>query len=334
MNLQQLRYLSALADSGLNVSRAAERLHTSQPGISKQLRLLEQELGVELFRRHGKHLQALTPVGQAVLEQARGVLQRVEGIRQTATEALDENRGAFTIATTHTQSRYLLPPVIQGFVERYPDVSLQMQQGTPVQVAQLVSRGEADLGIATEALDAWPELVTMPCFRWNRAVLVPKGHALARIKRLTLEQIAAWPLVTYVQGFTGRSRVDEAFERRGLRPRVVFTAADSDVIKTYVRLGMGVGVIASMAVEPGRDQDLVALDASHLFDWSTTSLAFRRESRLRRFACDFITLFAPHLTQDLVERFTKAAPAQRSKLLAALKLPDLALQQASKVAIR
>lgn len=325
MNLQQFRYLSTLADSGLNVTRAAERLHTSQPGISKQLRLLEQELGVELFRRHGKHMQALTPVGQAILEQARSVLQRLESIRQTAAEARDESRGALSIATTHTQSRYLLPPVISRFVERYPDVQLQMQQGTPVQIAQLVSRGEADIAIATEALDAWPDLVTMPCFRWNRAVLVPRAHPLAKVKKLTLEQIAAWPLVTYVHGFTGRARVDQAFELRGLRPRVVFTAADADVIKTYVRLGMGVGVIASMAVEPERDPDLVALDASHLFDWSTTSIAFRRESGLRGYMYDFFTLFAPHLTRELVERLLVASPAQRGKLLGSLKLPDLKL---------
>lgn len=325
MNLQQFRYLSMLADSGLNVSRAAERLHTSQPGISKQLRLMEQELGVELFRRHGKHLQALTPVGQAILEQARSVLQRVESIRQTAAEARDESRGSLTIATTHTQSRYLLPPVISRFVERYPDVQLQMQQGTPVQIAQLVSRGEADVAIATEALNDWPDLVTMPCFRWNRAVLVPKAHPLAKVKKLTLEQIATWPLVTYVQGFTGRARVDQAFELRGLQPRVAFTAADADVIKTYVRLGMGVGVIASMAVEPERDPDLVALDASHLFDWSTTSIAFRRESGLRGYMYDFFTLFAPHLTRELVDRLLAATPAQLGKLLGALKLPELKL---------
>ncbi len=325
MNLQQLRYLSMLADSGLNVSRAAERLHTSQPGISKQLRLLEQELGVELFKRHGKHLQALTPVGQSILTQARGVLQRVEGIRQTAAEALDESRGALNIATTHTQSRYLLPPVISRFVARYPDVALQMQQGTPLQVAQLVSRGEADVAIATEALDELPDLVTMPCFRWNRAVLVPRGHPLAKASPLTLAQLAKWPLVTYVQGFTGRARVDQAFELAGLQPRVVFTAADADVIKTYVRLGMGVGVIASMAVEPERDTDLVVLDASHLFEWSTTSLAFRRESGLRGYLYEFIALFAPHLTRERVDAFIGATPQQRARLLAAVPVPDFSL---------
>jgi LysR family cys regulon transcriptional activator len=322
MNLQQLRYLSTLADSGLNVSRAAERLHTSQPGISKQLRLLEQELGIELFQRHGKQLQALTPAGQAILEQARSVLQRVEGIRRTAAEALDQSKGSFSIATTHTQSRYLLPPVISRFVGQYPDVALQMQQGTPVQVAQLVARGEADVGIATEALAAVPGLVTMPCFRWNRAVLVPQGHPLTRVGSLTLENIAAWPLVTYVQGFTGRSRVDAAFGEQGLQPRVVITASDADVIKTYVRLGMGIGIIASMAVEADRDTDLVALDASHLFDWSTTSIAFRRESGLRGYMYDFITLFAPQLSRTLVDSFIEATPAQRSKLLAAVQVPD------------
>jgi LysR family cys regulon transcriptional activator len=327
MNLQQFRYLSTLADTGLNVSRAAERLHTSQPGVSKQLRLLEQELGVELFTRHGKQLQALTPVGQAILAQARGVLQRIDGIRQTAAEALDANKGALNIATTHTQSRYLLPPVISRFVARYPDVALQMQQGTPLQIAQLVSRGEADLAIATEALDDFPDLLTMPCFRWNRVVLVPAGHPLASGGRLTLAALAAWPLVTYVQGFTGRSRIDQAFEQQGLQPRVVFTAADADVIKTYVRLGMGIGLIASMAVERERDSDLVVLDASHLFDWSTTSIAFRRESGLRGYLYDFIELFAAHLTREEVDHFIKATPAQRVRLLANLQVPELSVRR-------
>lgn len=326
MNLQQFRYLSALADAGLNVSRAAERLHTSQPGISKQLRLLEQELGVELFRRHGKQLQAFSPAGQAVLLQARNILQRVEGIRRSAADARDASRGTLAIATTHTQSRYRLPPVISRFVARYPDVELQMQQGTPPHVAELVVRGEADLAIATEALDDYPELVTMPCFRWNRAVLVPRQHPLAQLAApLSLQDLAAWPLVTYVHGFTGRSRVDLAFERAGLQPKVVITAADADVIKTYVRLGMGVGVIASMAVEAERDSDLVALDASALFDWSTTSIAFLRDTALRGYMQDFISLFAPQLDRSMIEHFVTATPAQRRALLAALAVPQLQL---------
>jgi LysR family cys regulon transcriptional activator len=326
MNLQQFRYLSALAEHDLNVTRAAARLHTSQPGISKQLRLLEQELGIELFQRHGKHLVAFTAAGQVVLEQARSILQRVEGIRRSAADARDGSQGRLALATTHTQSRYRLPPVISRFVERYPDVELQMQQGTPQQVAELVARGEADLGIATEALDDYPGLVTLPCFRWNHAVLVAQDHPLAKRRSpLTLEALARWPLVTYVQGFTGRSRVDLAFERRGLQPRVVITAADSDVIKTYVRLGMGVGLIASMAVEPERDSDLVALDASQLFEWSSTSIAFQRETALRSYMYDFVALFAPQLQRSLVDRLITAEGSQRRSLLAGLELPQLQL---------
>lgn len=307
MNLQQLRYLCAIADAGLNVSRAAERLHTSQPGISKQVRLLEDELGVSLFQRKGKHLQALTPVGKQVLEHARSMLERATAIRQSAADALDEARGALSIATTHTQSRYSLPPVITQFARRYPEVQLHMQQGNPLQVAELAARGEVDFAIATEALSRFENLVVLPCFSWNRVVLVPKAHPLAKARgKLDLQRLADYPLVTYVQGFTGREKLDEAFAAQGLQPDIVFTAADADVIKTYVRLGMGVGITASMAVETGRDADLVALDASHLFDWSTTSIALRRETWLRGYMYEFIALLAPHLDRRTVDAFMQA----------------------------
>lgn len=324
MNIQQLRFIDAVAASELNISRAAEVLFTSQPGISKQIRQLEEELGVEIFQRNGKHLKALTPAGARIVQSAREVLQRLDGIRAIADEFTDENKGSLGIATTHTQSRYMLPSVIQRFIRRYPDVSLHMHQGTPIQVAELTARGAADFAIATEALEQFDELVTMPCFQWNRAVLVPAGHALAKTKKLTLQAIAEHPIVTYVFGFTGRSKLDQAFESAGLKPRVVFTAADSDVIKTYVRLGLGVGIIASMAVEPQRDADLVALDASHLFEWSTTSLGFRKESYLRGYMYDFIEMFAPHLKRPLVERFVGAQEkAERDALAATLTLPRL-----------
>jgi|SRR5690606_5653277 len=327
MNLQQLRYLCAIADAGLNVSRAGERLHTSQPGISKQVRLLEEELGVALFQRRGKHLQSLTPVGQQVLEHARAMLERANAIRQTAAESLDERRGALSIATTHTQSRYSLPPVLTRFVHQYPEVQLHMQQGTPAQVAELAARGEVDFAIATEALSQFETLVVLPCFQWNRVVLVPKGHPLAsaaggRGARLELEQLARYPLVTYIHGFTGREKLDEAFAAHGLQPNIVFTAADADVIKTYVRLGMGVGITASMALEPGRDEDLVALDASHLFDWSTTSIALRRETWLRGYMYDFIGLLAPQLDRQTVDAFMQASDrGSLERLEAALSVP-------------
>jgi LysR family cys regulon transcriptional activator len=324
MNIQQLRFIDAVAASELNISRAAEVLFTSQPGISKQIRQLEEELGVDIFQRNGKHLKALTPAGKRIVQSARDVLQRLDGIRAIADEFTDENKGSLAIATTHTQSRYMLPPVIQRFIQRYPEVALNMQQGTPLQVAGIVARGAADFAIATEALEQFDELVTIPCFQWNRSVLVPAGHPLAKVRKLSLQAIAEHPIVTYMFGFTGRSKLDQAFEAAGLKPRVVFTAADSDVIKTYVRLGLGVGIIASMAVEPQRDPDLVALDASHLFGWSTTSLGFRKESYLRGFMYAFIEMFAPHLKRPLVERFMSAQEkSERDALAATLTLPRM-----------
>ena len=322
MNLQQLRYICAIADAELNVSRAAERLHTSQPGISKQVRLLEAELGIELFRRKGKHLSELTPAGKQILVHARSILERVSSIRQAAADALDATRGSLGIATTHTQSRYSLPPVITRFAKLYPEVKLHMQQGTPMQIAELAVRGDSDFAIATEALAHVDQLVMMPCFRWNRVVLVPRGHPLENSSRLTLHELVEYPLVTYVQGFTGRAQLDQAFAQEGLQPAIVFTAADADVIKTYVRLGMGVGVTASMAVEAGRDADLVALDASHLFDWSTTGIALRREMGLRSYMYDFIQMLAPHLDRATVDAFMQAEDAAaREKLAATLSVP-------------
>ena len=324
MNLQQLRFIDAVAASELNISRAAEILFTSQPGISKQIRQLEMELGVEIFQRNGKHLKALTPAGERIVQSAREVLQRLNGIRAIADEFTNENKGSLGIATTHTQSRYMLPPVIKRFIQRYPDVALHMHQGTPMQISELAARGAADFAIATEALELFDDLVMMPCFQWNRSVLVPQGHPLAKVRRLTLQDIAAHPIVTYVFGFTGRSKLDQAFQAAGLKPRVVFTATDADVIKTYVRLGLGVGIIASMAVEAQRDTDLVTLDASHLFDWSTTSLGFRKETYLRGYMYDFIEMFAPHLKRSLVERFVAAQEkGEREALAAKLDLPRL-----------
>jgi LysR family transcriptional regulator, cys regulon transcriptional activator len=324
MNIQQLRFIDAVAASELNISRAAEILFTSQPGISKQIRQLEEELGVEIFQRNGKHLKALTPAGARIVQSAREVLQRLDGIRAIADEFTDENKGSLGIATTHTQSRYMLPPVIKRFIQRYPDVALHMHQGTPMQISELAARGAADFAIATEALELFDDLVMMPCFQWNRSVLVPADHPLAKVRKLTLQAIAEHPIVTYVFGFTGRSKLDEAFQAAGLKPRVVFTATDADVIKTYVRLGLGVGIIASMAVEAQRDADLVALDASHLFGWSTTSLGFRKESYLRGYMYDFIEMFAPHLKRPLVERFAAAQEkTEREALAATLQLPRL-----------
>lgn len=302
MKLQQLRYIWEVAHHDLNVSATAQSLYTSQPGISKQIRLLEDELGVEIFARSGKHLTRVTPAGEAILHTAGEILRKVESIRQVAQEFSNERKGTLSIATTHTQARYALPPVISSFIDKYPDVSLHMHQGTPMQISELAADGTVDFAIATEALDLFSDLIMMPCYHWNRSIIVPKDHPLAQVAELTLEDVARYPIVTYVFGFTGRSRLDEAFLSRGLAPKVVFTAADADVIKTYVRLNLGIGIIASMAYNPETDSDLVALSAAHLFSPSTTKIGFRRGTFLRGFMYDFMQLFAPHLTRQLIDK--------------------------------
>ncbi len=305
MKLQQLRYIWEIAHHGLNVSATAESLFTSQPGISKQVRLLEDELGIPIFARNGKQLTEITPAGKLIVELAGEILHKADNIRRIAEEYRDEQCGSLAIATTHTQARYALPPVVKQFMARYPRVNLTMHQGTPMQISELASRGVVDLAIATEALELFENLVMLPCYRWNRCVLVPQGHPLAEQNPLTLQEVAKWPLITYVFGFTGRSKLDEAFSQAGLQPHLALTAVDADVIKTYVRLGLGVGIIAKMAYDPKVDQDLVALDASHLFGPSVTKIGLRKDMFVRGFIYDFIELFAPHLTQDKVKQALK-----------------------------
>ena len=302
MKLQQLRYIWEVAHHDLNVSATAQSLYTSQPGISKQIRLLEDELGVEVFSRSGKHLTRITPAGERIIATAGEILRKVDSIKQIAQEFSNERKGTLTLATTHTQARYALPPIIQKFIKNYPDVSLHMHQGSPMQICEMTVDGTADFAIATEALELFADLVMMPCYRWNRCVIVPKGHPLASGAELTLEALAEWPLVTYVFGFTGRSKLDDAFSNRGLSPKVVFTAADADVIKTYVRLGLGVGIVAHMAVDPEMDPDLEVIDASRLFESSVTKIGFRRGTFLRGYMYEFIEAFAPHLTREMIDR--------------------------------
>ncbi|NYS60967.1 HTH-type transcriptional regulator CysB [Vreelandella salicampi] len=323
MKLQQLRYIWEVSRHNLNVSATAQSLFTSQPGISKQIRLLEDELGVEIFARSGKHLTRVTPAGRAVIELAGQVLRLTDNIKEVAQEHSDERRGSLAIATTHTQARYALPPIITEFTQKYPDVALHMQQGTPKQIAQMVSEGQADFAIATESLELFTDLVLLPCYRWNRCVLVPKGHPLANLDgRLTLEALAEYSLVTYVFGFTGRSQLDDAFKAKGLTPNVVLTAADADVIKTYVRLGMGVGIVAHMAVDPEQDTDLVALEAGHLFESSTTKIGIRRGTFMRGYMYDFLERFAPHLTRDRVDSALTAGPRHEQALFDEVELPE------------
>ncbi len=323
MKLQQLRYIWEVAHHELNVSATAQSLYTSQPGISKQMRLLEDELGVEIFSRSGKHLTRVTPAGEQILKIAGEILGKVDSIKQLAQEHSAPNRGSLSIATTHTQARYALPPVIQSFIGKYPEVALHMHQGTPVQISELAADGGVDFAIATEALDLFTNLLMMPCYRWNRCILVPRNHPLCQLSVLTLEEVAKYPIVTYVFGFTGRSKLDDAFKSKGLTPKVVFTATDADVIKTYVRLGLGIGIIAHMAYEPGIDDDLVALEAKHLFKASVTRIGFRRGTYLRSFMYDFIEQFAPHLTRDVVDKAT-ALPSREAldKFFAPIELPE------------
>ena len=325
MKLQQLRYICEVAKHELNVSTTAQSLFTSQPGISKQIRLLEDELGIEIFARNGKHLVSITPAGEAVLHVASEVLHKVATIKQISQEFANETKGVLSIATTHTQARYVLPPTINEFMRDYPDVSLQMQQGTPSQIAEMAASGDVDFAIATEGLEHFSNLLLMPCYKWNRAIIVPEDHPLTQIDRpLSLSELAEYSIVTYVFGFTGRSRLDEAFEQKGLTPKVVFTAADADVIKTYVRLGLGVGIVADMAHDPRTDRDLVAISAGHLFKPSVTSIAFRRGTFLRGYMYRFVNLFAPHLSQKVIGAFMESqGRGEAKKIFESIEIPTL-----------
>ncbi|MCL6271940.1 HTH-type transcriptional regulator CysB [Sansalvadorimonas sp. 2012CJ34-2] len=324
MKLQQLRYIWEVAHHDLNVSATAQSLYTSQPGISKQIRLLEDELGVEVFARSGKHLTRITPAGEKIIETAGEILRKVDSIKQVAQEFSNEKKGTLSIATTHTQARYALPGVIQEFISKYPDVSLNMHQGTPTQISEMAADGTVDFAIATEALEMFSDLIMMPCYKWNRCILVPRNHPLAQLPRLTLQDVGQYPIVTYVFGFTGRSKLDEAFMKEGIAPKVVFTAADADVIKTYVRLGLGIGIVAKMAYSEELDHDLIPLDATHLFEPSVTQIGFRRGTFLRGFMYDFIKQFAPHLTKELVdEAVLRHNRADMEEVFQHLDLPTL-----------
>ena len=302
MKLQQLRYACEVARRGLNVSAAAAALHTSQPGISKQIRSLEDELGVQIFVRNGKRLTSITEPGRTVIAIAERMLADADNLKRAGEDFSGEKSGTLTIATTHTQARYALPKAVAAFKRRYPTVQLFIHQGNPTQICEQVAQGEADLCVATEHIAEHPGLVALPCYQWNRCIVVPPRHPLLNARPLTLEAIANYPIVTYDFAYANRSLVNRAFEQRGLAPQVVLTAFDADVIKTYVELGLGVGIMAAMAFNPKRDRHLRALDAAHLFPSSTTRLGMKRGARLRRYAYDFIELFAPNLARDQVEK--------------------------------
>ena len=323
MKLQQLKYLLAIVDNGLNITAAAERLYTSQPGVSKQLKLLEEELGLQLFTRKGKSLGGITAAGEQVIERARLIMQEVENIRSLASDYYHEEQGTLSIATTHTQARYVLPGVIKEFRQRYPKVNLNLHQGTSEQIADMVAANEIDFAIATGSHDLFADLLLVPSYHWDRKIIVPKDHPLAELDRkLTLHDLAEHPLVTYVFSFGGQSSLKQAFEKKGLEPDVVFTARDADVIKTYVRMGLGVGIVASMAEDCDDQKDMTALNAEGLFPRSTTWIGFRRDIVLRRYMLDFVQLFAPHITSDQLEKTRHVrTQSEIDKLFSDAKLP-------------
>ncbi len=307
MKLQQLKYLLAIADNGLNITSAAEKLFTSQPGVSKQLKLLEEELGMQLFVRKGKSLAAITPAGEEVIQRARSILSEVENIRSLAANLNQEQEGTLSIGTTHTQARYVLPDVIRRFRERYPKVVLNLHQGTSEQIADMVAARSVDFAIATGARELFQDLLLLPCYSWDRTILVPENHELTQLQRkIQIEDLANHPLVTYVYSFSGQSSLKSAFAAKNMKPNVVFTARDADVIKTYVRMGLGVGIVASMAHECDENDSLVSIEAAGLFPRSTTWIGFRRDTLLRQYMIDFMELFAPHLTQPQLKRVLAA----------------------------
>jgi len=303
MNFQQLRSVREAVRCGFNLTEVAAMLYTSQPGVSRQIRELEEELGVEIFVRAGKRLTGLTPPGETLLPIVERLLLEADNLKRAGHDFSASEQGRLLVAATHSQARYALPHVVRDFRSLYPQVTLNLHQGSPRQVAEMLLNGEADIGVATEALAGYDGLVTLPCYRWSHSIVVPPGHPLLDLQEpVTLHQLEQFPIITYELGYTGRAHIDEAFAREGLNPEVVLTAMDADVIKTYVELGMGVGIVASIAVDADRDRHLRMLDARHLFEVNLTRLAIRRGSWLRGYAYRFIESFVPTLTREVVEK--------------------------------
>ena len=305
MKIHQLRYVHEVAKNKLNISAAAEVLHTSQPGVSKQIQLLESELGLQIFQRNGKRLVGVTEPGEIVINLAQRIMREMESIKRVGDEFANVTTGTLTIATTHTQARYKLPAAVKAFIEMHPEIKLTIHQGSPAQVAEQIISGEADIGIATESISNFDEILCLPCYQWNRCVVMPHGHPLLSEKRLTLAKLASYPIVTYDYAFTGATLVSRVFHDAGIEPNVVLTAIDADVIKTYVSLGLGVGLVAQMAYDPERDHNLAMLDVSHLFPLSTTYLGVRKDAFLRGYMIDFMQLLAPAHSQKDIQRALK-----------------------------
>ena len=323
VKIQQLRFLAAVAQNDLNITAAAAKLCTTQPAVSKQLKLLEDELGFNIFVRRGRTLTKITAPGERVIRHTLKLLREAQNIKGISAEFEDEDRGTLSIGTTHTQARYVLPPVIQTFRERYPDVQFHLHQGTAEQIAEMAEFDRIDFAIATGSQELFGKYVLLPCYRWHRRIIVPRDHPLATLSKPSLEELAAHPIVTYVFSFTGPSSLHDAFAKAGLTPNVALTARDADVIKTYVRLGLGVGIIANVALHPTEDRDLVSISAEHLFPGHKTWIGFPRDGLLRRYMYDFITLLAPHIDRDRVDRAANCATQKEvDALFAEIRLTD------------
>jgi LysR family cys regulon transcriptional activator len=301
MNLHQLRFVREAVRQNFNLTEAAKALFTSQPGVSKAIIELEEELGVDIFTRHGKRIRGLTEPGRAVLKSVELIMQEIDGLKRIGKEYAAQDSGSFTIATTHTQARYALPKVVQAFMQKYPKVRLSLLQGNPRQIAEMVMRDQADLVIATESISGFDGLISLPCYQWEHVVIVPPEHPLLKLKNVTLEEIAHYPLVTYDSAFAGRSKIDHAFQLRDLKPDVLLEAIDADVIKTYVELGMGIGIIAGMAFDAERDKHLRAIPVGHLFGMNVSRVAIKQGAYLRSYIYTFIELLNPTLTRKMVD---------------------------------
>jgi LysR family cys regulon transcriptional activator len=308
MNLHQFRFVQEAVRRNLNLTEVAKSLHTSQPGVSKAIIELEEELGIEIFSRHGKRLKRVTEPGQHVLRSIEVILREVGNLKRIGEQFSAEDSGTLSIATTHTQARYVLPVPVAKLREAYPNVNISLHQGAPAQVAQMVMDEVAEIGIATESLSEYPELVTLPCYEWEHMLVIPKSHPLAGKVRITLEDLATEPIITYHPSFTGRTRIDKAFAAKNLTPRIALEAIDSDVIKTYVRLGLGVGIVAEMAVKDGLDDDLVARPASQLFGKNVARIAFKRSAYIRHFVYDFAALLSDRLDRNLIMKALDGHP--------------------------
>ena len=305
MKLQQLRCVYQIVQNNFNISKAAEFLHTSQPGVSKQIQLLEDEIGIKIFQRNGKRLTGLSNAGNDLYKSISEIIREVSNIKNISHEHENDDAGSFTIATTHTQARYKLPKVVEAFVKKYPKIDLNIHQGDPSQVTKQILEGDADVGIATESIGHNANIICIPCYSWNRVLVFPKNHALSSIKEITLQNIASYPMITYDYAFTGSTIVSKVFKEANISPNIMLTAIDADVIKTYVELNLGVGLIAEMAYDKNKDSTLEIRDVSHLFPTSTTYIGIRKETFVRGLVYDFIKMFTPDITDFDLRNFLK-----------------------------